>query len=75
MVEEVLCRVRNRKYGLSIVGGASIVEAYPTVPRSRNAAPTSTYMGLPEVFSRVGSAERAQPSATKRIVRYHITGS
>jgi GNAT superfamily N-acetyltransferase len=49
--------------------GGSIVEAYPTVVRSKKAPPTSTYMGFPEVFERVGFVECAQPSASKRIMR------
>jgi hypothetical protein len=52
--------------------GGSIVEAYPTAVRSKKAPPTSTYMGFPEVFARVGFVECAQPSASKRIMRFAI---
>jgi predicted GNAT family acetyltransferase len=52
--------------------GGRIVEAYPTVTRSGTAPPTSSFMGFPEIFERVGFVEVAQPSASKRIVRYLI---
>lgn len=52
--------------------GGSIVEAYPSVPKSRNAPPTTSFMGFPDVFTRVGFRECAAPSASKRILRYEI---
>jgi len=53
--------------------GGRMVEAYPTATKTQNAPPTSTYMGFPEAFARVGFTEVAQPSKTKRVLRYHIT--
>jgi len=52
--------------------GGSIVEAYPSVPRSKQVPPTSSFMGFPDVFTRVGFEECARPSAAKRIMRYPI---
>jgi len=49
--------------------GGKIVEAYPTVPRSGQVPPTSSFMGFPDVFSRAGFKTCAAPSASKRIVR------
>jgi GNAT superfamily N-acetyltransferase len=65
-VIEKLIRAAVRHAG---AGGATIVEAYPSVPRSGNVPPTSSYMGFPDVFERAGFREVAAPSASKRIVR------
>jgi hypothetical protein len=54
--------------------GATIVEAYPNVVRSRQAPPASSYMGFPDVFTRAGFVECAQPSASKRIMRCSCDG-
>jgi GNAT superfamily N-acetyltransferase len=52
--------------------GGTIVEAYPTVLKSKKAPPTSSYMGTPEVFRKAGFVQSAAPSASKRIMRYII---
>lgn len=53
-------------------GGGRIVEAYPTVPRGRQLAPVSSYMGVPAMFARLGFTECARPSEAKMIMRCHI---
>jgi GNAT superfamily N-acetyltransferase len=52
--------------------GGVIVEAYPSVPRSKEVPPTSSYMGFPDMFSKAGFVECARPSKAKRIMRYTI---
>ena len=52
--------------------GGSIVEAYPTVLESKQAPPTSSFMGFQEVFARIGFEECARPSESKSIMRYRI---
>jgi len=49
--------------------GGKIVEAYPTVSRSKQAPPTSSFMGFPDVFERAGFTICAEPSAAKRVMR------
>jgi len=52
--------------------GAEIVEAYPTVPRGKELAPVSVYMGVPAMFKRAGFKECARPSAAKMVMRCFI---
>jgi GNAT superfamily N-acetyltransferase len=52
--------------------GGRVVEAYPTVPRGRQLAPVSSFMGVPSMFARVGFAECARPSEAKMIMRRRI---
>ncbi len=52
--------------------GGTVLEAYPSVPRSGRLPPISSFMGLPEVFAEAGFVECARPSASKRILRYYI---
>ena len=49
--------------------GGKVVEAYPTVPRKGKLPPISTFMGFPDVFSRVGFVECARPSEARMIMR------
>ncbi|HVR30581.1 MAG TPA: GNAT family N-acetyltransferase, partial [Thermoanaerobaculia bacterium] len=49
--------------------GATLIEGYPTVPRSRTLPPVSSYMGLPAHFERAGFTEAARPSAAKAVMR------
>jgi len=49
--------------------GATILEAYPTVPSNDNVPPVSSYMGFPDVFASAGFVEVARPSRSKRIMR------
>jgi len=52
--------------------GGKVVEAYPTVPKSKNVPPVSSYMGFPSIFARVGFVEYAKPSPSKCIMRCTI---
>jgi GNAT superfamily N-acetyltransferase len=52
--------------------GATTIEGYPTVPRSRTLPPVSSYMGLPVHFERAGFTESARPSPAKAIVRREV---
>lgn len=52
--------------------GGKIVEAYPTVPRSKKLPPVSSFMGLPSIFKTVGFVECKRASASKMIMRYFI---
>ena len=49
--------------------GATTIEAYPTVPRSKKLPPVSSYMGLPSHFERAGFTESARPSPAKAVMR------
>ena len=53
--------------------GGRVIEAYPTIPKSRHLPPVSSYMGLPSMFEKAGFVEVAQPSKSKIIMRYFIT--
>jgi GNAT superfamily N-acetyltransferase len=53
--------------------GGKVVEAYPTIPRSKKLPPVSSFMGLPRIFKKVGFVECKRPSASKVIMRYYIT--
>jgi GNAT superfamily N-acetyltransferase len=52
--------------------GGRIVEAYPTVPRGRQLAPVSSYMGVPAMFAGLGFEECARPSQAKMIMRCRL---
>jgi GNAT superfamily N-acetyltransferase len=52
--------------------GAKVVEAYPTVPRTGEVPPTSSYMGIPSVFEKAGFEKCARPSAAKVILRRYV---
>ncbi|MDJ0721465.1 MAG: GNAT family N-acetyltransferase [Desulfobacterales bacterium] len=52
--------------------GGTIVEAYPSILKSKKAPPTTSFMGTPEVFRQAGFVECAAPSPAKRIMRYAI---
>jgi GNAT superfamily N-acetyltransferase len=52
--------------------GGSIVEAYPTPPKSAPLAPVSSFMGLPAMFARAGFVECARPSRSKWVMRCHV---
>jgi GNAT superfamily N-acetyltransferase len=58
------------EYGRS--QGGKIVEAYPTVIRSHNAPPVSTFMGIPKIYERIGFKEVFRPSKSKVIMRYYL---
>ncbi len=49
--------------------GARVIEAYPTVPRSKTLPPVSSYMGLPVHFERAGFEQCARPSPAKAVMR------
>lgn len=52
--------------------GGRIIESYPYLTPERNSALTN-FMGTPELFKQLGFVECARPSASKLIMRYHIT--
>jgi GNAT superfamily N-acetyltransferase len=52
--------------------GGKIVEAYPTVPKSKKVPPVSSYMGFPAMFERAGFVECARPSKSRVVLRYTI---
>jgi GNAT superfamily N-acetyltransferase len=52
--------------------GGKIVEAYPTIPKQEKLPPISSFMGVPQLFQRVGFEEVARPSKSRMIMRYLI---
>jgi len=52
--------------------GARIIEAYPTIPKSDNLPPVSSFMGVPSLFAQAGFIEIARPSQARMIMRYYI---
>ncbi len=64
LIRAAIDYVRNNK--------GKIVEAYPTVPRSKILPPFSSYMGIPSMFEKAGFVECARPSESKMIMRYYI---
>ena len=48
---------------------AGIIEAYPTVLKSKQMAPVSVYMGIPSVFAKAGFVECGRPSKRKMVMR------
>jgi GNAT superfamily N-acetyltransferase len=52
--------------------GGTVIEAYPTVPKSEKLPPVSSYMGIPAMFEKAGFVEVARPSKSKVVMRYFI---
>lgn len=52
--------------------GGRVVEAYPSVPKSKRVPPVSSFMGFPEGFRELGFKVIAKPSPSKRVLRYII---
>jgi len=52
--------------------GGTTVEAYPSIPRSGDVTPVTSFMGFPAVFEQAGFVEVARPSKSKCIMRYRI---
>jgi GNAT superfamily N-acetyltransferase len=52
--------------------GGLIVEAYPTLAKSERMPPTSSYMGLPQMFEQAGFVECSRPSKSKVVMRFTI---
>jgi GNAT superfamily N-acetyltransferase len=52
--------------------GGTILEAYPTLPKSEKLAPVSSFMGVPSIFQRAGFVECAQPSKAKSYMRCEL---
>lgn len=85
-VWSLVCFYTNKKFrgdnlGLNLIKGAiayvksrhgKIIEAYPSVLKSGNAAPVSVFMGIPSVLEKAGFKKVSQPSAAKIIMRYYI---
>jgi GNAT superfamily N-acetyltransferase len=74
-------KYRRQKLGLRLIEGAiqyvrdnggSRIEAYPTIPRSRNVPPVSSYMGFPDLFRAAGFEEVAVVSPSRMIMEYRI---
>lgn len=72
---------RGKNLGLKLIQGAlkyvksqggKIVEAYPTILKTRKAPPVSTFMGIPKIFKQAGFKEIHRPSQSKLIMRYFI---
>lgn len=53
--------------------GGSIVEAYPSIPKVEKVAAVSSFMGFPSMFEKLGFELCATPSASKKIMRYHLS--
>lgn len=53
--------------------GGRILEAYPALPRGRELAPVSSYMGTPSMFEAAGFELVSRPSDARAIYRYKIT--
>jgi predicted GNAT family acetyltransferase len=49
--------------------GGTVVEAYPSVPKSGKASPLTSFMGFPSVFKQAGFSECARPSKSKVVMR------
>ncbi len=49
--------------------GATLLEAYPTVPRGRRRQDVSSFMGVPSQYARAGFACVARPSPARAIMR------
>lgn len=54
--------------------GGEIVEAYPTIPKKKDLPPVSSFMGTPAMFEALGFKRVAQPSESRAIYRYTISG-
>lgn len=52
--------------------GGSILEVYPSRPRGDRLGPLSSFMGVPEVFRRLGFVEVARPSKAKLVMRRQL---
>ena len=74
-------KYRRRKLGLAVIkeaiqfvreNGGSRIEAYPTIPKSKNVPPVSSYMGFPELFRAAGFEEVAVVSPSRMIMEYRI---
>jgi len=56
-------------------GGAQIVEAYPSVPPSAGTGGISGFMGVPQLYERLGFREVARPSQAKVVMRLRVARS
>jgi len=52
--------------------GAKIIEAYPTVPYSKNIPAAFAWTGFPSSFERAGFIETARRSKARPIMRYYV---
>lgn len=52
--------------------GATLVEAYPTLPRTDRLPPVSSFMGVPALYEQAGFVECARPSKSRAIMRYEL---
>jgi len=52
--------------------GATVVEAYPTLPKTDQLPPVSSFMGVPTLYEQAGFVECARPSKSRAIMRYEL---
>jgi GNAT superfamily N-acetyltransferase len=52
--------------------GATLVEAYPRLPKQEPLPPVSSFMGVPSLYERAGFVECARPSKSRAIMRYEV---
>lgn len=52
--------------------GATVIEAYPTLPKQGRLPPVSSFMGLPADYQQLGFVECRRPSTAKVIMRYSL---
>jgi len=50
--------------------GGKRIEAYPTIPKSKNIPPVSSFMGFPALFAGAGFNEVAKVSPSRMIMEY-----
>ena len=64
LIQSAIDYVRNQ--------GGRVIEAYPTIPKSDQVPPVSSYMGFPAMFEKEGFVECKRPSKSKMMMRYYI---
>lgn len=52
--------------------GATVVEAYPTLPKKDLLPPVSSFMGVPSLYEQAGFVECARPSKSRAIMRCEL---
>jgi GNAT superfamily N-acetyltransferase len=52
--------------------GATVVEAYPRLPKQESLPPVSSFMGVPSLYEQAGFVECARPSKSRVIMRCEL---
>jgi GNAT superfamily N-acetyltransferase len=52
--------------------GATVVEAYPSLPKKDPLPPVSSFMGVPALYQQAGFVECARPSKSRAIMRCEL---